>query len=118
METREWLLKTHGPVCAYCERKIKKDLITLDHVTPLATQPATTDYIGRYRRGRGNPVEVRAAEGRLLVGDGETAQPILFYAPDLAFASNGPNKGTNHEFIRDNGQVKWMRVAGQIARKE
>ncbi|HUQ47129.1 MAG TPA: HNH endonuclease signature motif containing protein [Gemmatimonadaceae bacterium] len=34
METREWLLKTHGPVCAYCERKIKKDLITLDHVTP------------------------------------------------------------------------------------
>ena len=38
--------------------------------------------------------------------------------PDLAFASSGPNKGTNHEFIRDNGQVKWMRVAGQIARKD
>ena len=34
METREWLLKKHGPVCAYCERKIKPSLITLDHVTP------------------------------------------------------------------------------------
>jgi len=34
METREWLLKRHGSVCAYCERKIKESLITLDHVTP------------------------------------------------------------------------------------
>ena len=34
METREWLLKTHGPVCAYCERKVRRDRITLDHVTP------------------------------------------------------------------------------------
>jgi hypothetical protein len=34
MATREWLLATHGPVCAYCERKIKPSLITLDHVTP------------------------------------------------------------------------------------
>lgn len=34
METRDWLLKKHGPVCAYCERKIKPSLITLDHVTP------------------------------------------------------------------------------------
>lgn len=34
METREWLLARHGPVCAYCERKIKPALITLDHVTP------------------------------------------------------------------------------------
>lgn len=33
-DTREWLLKTHGPVCAYCERKVRKDRITLDHVTP------------------------------------------------------------------------------------
>lgn len=34
MATREWLLATHGPVCAYCERTIKASLITLDHVTP------------------------------------------------------------------------------------
>lgn len=34
VETRAWLLRQHGPVCAYCERKIKAALITLDHVTP------------------------------------------------------------------------------------
>lgn len=34
MATREWLLETHGPVCAYCERRIKSSLMTLDHVTP------------------------------------------------------------------------------------
>lgn len=34
IETREWLLKAHGPVCAYCERKVRTSLITLDHVTP------------------------------------------------------------------------------------
>ena len=34
IETREWLLKTHGPICAYCERKVRVSLITLDHVTP------------------------------------------------------------------------------------
>ncbi|HVB31701.1 MAG TPA: HNH endonuclease signature motif containing protein [Gemmatimonadaceae bacterium] len=33
-ETRRWLLARHGPVCAYCERRIDPDLITLDHVTP------------------------------------------------------------------------------------
>ena len=34
METRRWLLAQHGPVCAYCERRIDAELITLDHVTP------------------------------------------------------------------------------------
>lgn len=34
LETRRWLLAQHGPVCAYCERHIDPDLITLDHVTP------------------------------------------------------------------------------------
>jgi HNH endonuclease len=34
LETRRWLLAQHGPVCAYCERRIDPDLITLDHVTP------------------------------------------------------------------------------------
>ena len=105
-------LTPNQPICGY-----RGHAETLDHVTALPTQPATAEYIGRYRRGRGNPVEVRAAEGRLLVGDGETA-PIAFYGPDLAFSTTGPNKGTNHEFIRDNGQVRWMRAAGQIARKE
>ncbi len=34
LETRRWLLAQHGPVCAYCERRIDPDQITLDHVTP------------------------------------------------------------------------------------
>lgn len=33
-ETRRWLLKQHGPVCAYCERVVPERTITLDHVTP------------------------------------------------------------------------------------
>lgn len=33
-ETRLWLLARHGPVCAYCERRVAERSITLDHVTP------------------------------------------------------------------------------------
>ena len=33
METRQWLLDRHGPVCAYCGRRISTKGITLDHVT-------------------------------------------------------------------------------------
>jgi hypothetical protein len=33
-ETRRWLLDQHGPVCAYCDRKVAERSITLDHVTP------------------------------------------------------------------------------------
>jgi 5-methylcytosine-specific restriction endonuclease McrA len=34
VETRQWLLDRHGSVCAYCERRVSEDSITLDHVTP------------------------------------------------------------------------------------
>ena len=39
-ETREWLLAQHGPICAYCERKVSPRTITLDHVTPRRGQTA------------------------------------------------------------------------------
>jgi hypothetical protein len=55
-----------------------------------------------------------ARGGGLLVGNGTS--PVLFYGPDVAFQSTGDR--INHDFIRENGQVRWMRVAGQIARKE
>ena len=106
-------LSPNQPICGY-----RGHTETLDHVTALANQPATADYVGRYRRGRGNPVDVAAGDGGLVVRDGQGAQPILFYGPDLAFGGSGPNKGINHEFIRDGGRVLWMRVAGQIARKD
>jgi 5-methylcytosine-specific restriction endonuclease McrA len=34
VETRQWLLARHGPVCAYCERRVRESDITLDHVSP------------------------------------------------------------------------------------
>lgn len=39
-ETRLWLLDRHGPVCAYCERRVTDRTITLDHVTPRRGQTA------------------------------------------------------------------------------
>jgi hypothetical protein len=40
METRRWLLKRHGPVCAYCGHRFKPEEMTLDHVTPRRGQSA------------------------------------------------------------------------------
>jgi CubicO group peptidase (beta-lactamase class C family) len=103
-------LTPNQPICGY-----RGHTETLDHVTALVTQPSPAPYIGRYRRGQGNPTEVRAAPGGgLLVGGG--SDPVLFYGTDVAFQSVGDR--INHEFIRDGGQVRWMRVGGQIARKE
>ncbi len=106
-------LTPNQPICGY-----RGHTETLDHVTALPNQPATVDYAGRYRRGRGNPLEVRAGDQGLVVADGASVQPIVFYGPDLAFATAGPNKGVNHEFIREGGKLLWIRIAGQIARKE
>ena len=39
-ETREWLLKSHGPVCAYCGVTYSPRTLTLDHVTPRKGQSA------------------------------------------------------------------------------
>jgi CubicO group peptidase (beta-lactamase class C family) len=106
-------LTPNQPICGY-----RGHNETLDHVTALGKQPAASEYVGRYRRGRGNPTILKIEGDGLLVGNGDTAQPILFYGPDLAFAAAGPAKGTNHEFIRERGEVRWIRIGGQIARKE
>ena len=39
-ETRRWLLEQHGPICAYCGRRVPAATITLDHVTPRKGQSA------------------------------------------------------------------------------
>src|SRR5690242_4687646 len=39
-ETREWLLMSHGPICAYCGVKYSPRSLTLDHVTPRKGQSA------------------------------------------------------------------------------
>lgn len=40
VETREWLLATHGPVCAYCGSRFSARVMTLDHVAPRRGQTA------------------------------------------------------------------------------
>lgn len=40
VETREWLLENHGPICAYCAQRKELKEITLDHVTPRRGQTA------------------------------------------------------------------------------
>jgi 5-methylcytosine-specific restriction endonuclease McrA len=40
VQTRLWLLERHGSVCAYCDREVDADSITLDHVTPRKGQTA------------------------------------------------------------------------------
>lgn len=37
---REWLLATHGSVCAYCGSRVPEETITLDHVRPRRGQSA------------------------------------------------------------------------------
>lgn len=39
-ETREWLLESHGPICAYCGVTYSPRSLTLDHVTPRKGQSA------------------------------------------------------------------------------
>lgn len=40
VETRRWLLRQHGPICAYCGLRHDPDTMTLDHVTPRRGQTA------------------------------------------------------------------------------
>jgi len=40
IETREWLLAQHGPVCAYCGVRFTAKVMTLDHVAPRRGQKA------------------------------------------------------------------------------
>jgi hypothetical protein len=103
-------LTANQPICGYRGHRE-----TLDHVTPLTTQPPPAEYVGRYRGRRGNVTEVRAAPGGGLLVNNASA-PVLFYGPDVAYSSG--DEHINHDFIRDNGQVRWMRVSGQIVRKE
>src|SRR5205823_14496388 len=39
-DTRAWLLKQHGPTCAYCGARFTARVMTLDHVAPRRGQSA------------------------------------------------------------------------------
>ena len=40
MDTRAWLLRQHGPICAYCGLTFPARQMTLDHVAPRRGQTA------------------------------------------------------------------------------
>ena len=91
------------------------------HATPLATQPRLSEYVGSYRRTPLAAVQVREDAGRLVVGSGtaQTGATIVFYGPDVAYATAGAYTGSPYEFVRTaDGRVGWIRVNGRIARKD
>jgi CubicO group peptidase (beta-lactamase class C family) len=90
------------------------------HARPLDTQPAVEEYVGLYRRPPVGEVNVRAEGGGLVVGTGENRYGLVFWAPDMAYATGpGSFPGMAVEFIRDGGgAVTWIRVNGRIARRE
>jgi CubicO group peptidase (beta-lactamase class C family) len=97
------------------------------HAEPLAVQPALGEYVGTYQRPPVGEVVVREEGQGLVVDTGGDSCSLVFWAPDMAYASAegstpGPwqiFRGMAFEFIRDDsGQVTWIRVDGRIARKE
>ena len=97
---------------------------TLPRVEPLATQPDSAAYIGRYVRPM-NSVTVRVEDGRVLMqvhpnsGQAQPAVPIRFYGPDRAVITEGPDRDQSVEFIRnDKGDLRWIRVTGRVAVRE
>ena len=94
---------------------------TLPAVEPLAAQPDSAPYVGRYARPM-NAVVVRAENHRLLVqvqpnaGSPQPEMPIAFYGPDQAVVLEGADTGQSIEFVRaTDGRVNWIRVTGRIA---
>jgi CubicO group peptidase (beta-lactamase class C family) len=108
----------------------------MTHVSPLAKQPDLRAYLGNYRPskfvldqfGRVQPgaavgVVVAEQDGGLVIRNTRArtsvATPIRFYGPDVAYSVGSANAGAAYEFIRAaNGEVGWIRLNGQIGRKE
>ncbi|HWE40932.1 MAG TPA: HNH endonuclease signature motif containing protein [Gemmatimonadaceae bacterium] len=84
-ETRDWLLAQHGPICAYCERKVSPRAITLDHVTPRRGQTA-------YDRRDNLVLSCSACNAAkadkpflaFLLGNRERAENLLHYGTHLS----------------------------------
>lgn len=96
---------------------------TLPTATPLARQPALTEYVGQYERPM-NTVEVRVESGQLVVQvrprnrDADAPMPLSFYGPDRAVVTAGSEKQASVEFLRDaGGAVQWIRLTGRIAQR-
>jgi 5-methylcytosine-specific restriction endonuclease McrA len=84
-DTRAWLLKQHGPVCAYCGKRGNTRGMTLDHVTPRRGQEA-------YDRRDNLVLACKACNGAkmdkpilaFLLGDRTRAARLLRYGSHLS----------------------------------
>ena len=108
-DTRQWLLDRHGPVCAYCARRVAADDITLDHVTPRRGQTA---YDRRDNLvlacQRCNGVKADTPILAFLLGRRERAESLLRYGlhlspmlVDLARQIAGPEAAARAERLAD-----------------
>ena len=91
------------------------------HSKPLATQPRLDEYVGTYRRPPMGTLEVRQEAGSLVAttGNAQAGTRMVFYGPDVAYATAGSYQGSPFEFVRaPDGKVGWIRVNGRIARKD
>jgi len=93
------------------------------HSDPLPTQPDLAPYLGEYHRPPLGSVTVRNEDGTATItgtaGAGPPHASVVFYGPDVAYATSGTFEGSPCEFIRTpSGAVGWIRINGRIARKE
>lgn len=119
---REVLKQYHGATFPKNYAIAHRGLVeTLPNVEPLAQQPDSAAYVGRYLRPQ-NAVSVRVENGGLVVqeipnsGNPRPVMPIKFFGPDRAVITGGNDQGQTIEFVRDTkGTVNWVRVVGRVA---
>jgi len=94
---------------------------TLPSAEPLSKQPDLAPYVGAYMRPS-NSVVVRAEGTKLFVqerpnsGEPNAEMPVVFFGPDRAVVTDGPQRGQSIEFVRDSsGRANWIRVVGRVA---
>ena len=84
-ETRQWLLQRHGPVCAYCERRVDPNTVTLDHVTPRRGQSAFDRRDNLVLACTGcNAVKADKPIVTFLLGQRERAASLVRYGSHLS----------------------------------
>jgi CubicO group peptidase (beta-lactamase class C family) len=122
---REVLKQYHGATFPKNHAIAHRGLVeTLPNVEPLANQPDSAPYVGRYLRPM-NAVSVRVEGGKLIVqeipntGEPRPVMPIAFFGPDRAVITEGNDRGQSVEFVRDrSGKVNWVRVVGRVALRQ